>query len=442
MIRRVVRASLIAACALACAAPPPVTEPPPLRERAALADAWTRRRLDALVPALMRRADIDAWVLVAREYDEDPVLETMLPATWLSARRRTILVFHDPGGGAPVERLAVARYAVGDLFEGAWDKDAQPDQWARLAELLDARDPRRIALDVSPTFGHADGLSASQRDALLAALPERLRARVVGAEPLAVGWLETRLPEEIAFYETLCTRAHAILAEALSSAVIRPGITTTDDVAWWLRERVAGLRMTTWFHPSVSVQRAERGHAGSFADDPSARVIERGDLVHVDFGITDLGLNTDMQQHAYVLRAGEREAPAGLRAALAAGNRLQDVLMEEFATGRTGNEILAAALARARAEGLRPTIYTHPLGVHGHGAGPTIGLWDEQDGVPGAGDWPLHPDTCYSIELMVTVAVPEWGGRDVRIMLEEDAVFDGAVCRFLDGRQTELLLVE
>jgi len=440
---RVLSSCLLAVVPLACAAPS-AADPDgalPMRERAAIRDAWTRERLDTIVPALMRREGIDTWVLVAREYDEDPVVETMLPATWLSARRRTILVFHDSGGGAPIERFAVARYAVGEMFEGAWDKETQPDQWARLVELIEERDPRRIAIDVSPTFALADGLSASERDAFLEALPERLRGRVVSAEPLAIGWLETRLPEEIAAYEDLCARAHAIIAEGLSSDVITPGVTTTEDVEWWFRDRVRALRMTTWFHPTVSVQRPRDAHDGSFAEDPSDEVVERGDLVHVDFGIVDLGLHTDTQQHAYVLRPGETEAPAGLREALAKGNRLQDILMDAFATGRTGNEILADALARARDEGLRPTIYTHPVGLHGHGAGPTIGLWDKQDGVPGKGDYPLYPDTCHSIELMVTAAVPEWDGQDVRIMLEEDAVFDGETCRFLDGRQTDFLLI-
>ena len=443
VIRRIALVSLLVMCASACVAPT-AADPDgalPMKDRAALRDAWTRERLDSVVPSLMRREGIDLWVLVAREYDEDPVVQTMLPATWLSARRRTILVFHDRGDERPVERFAVARYAVGDLFESAWNKESQPDQWARLVELIVARDPARIGLNISPTFALADGLTASEHDAFLDALPAHLHGRIVGAEKLAIGWLETRLPAEVAFYEDLCARAHAIIAEGLSSAVITPGTTTTADVEWWFRDRIRELRMTTWFHPSVSVQRPSAGHDGSFADDPSATVIERGDLVHVDFGITDLALNTDTQQHAYVLRAGETEAPAGLRAALADGNRLQDILMDAFVTGRSGNEILSRALRQARDEGLRPTIYTHPLGLHGHGAGPTIGLWDQQGGVPGKGDYPLHPDTCHSIELMVTVAVPEWDGQDARIMLEEDAVFDGETCRFLDGRQEEFLLI-
>lgn len=414
----------------------------PMRERARLVDDWLEQRLDAVVPALMRREGIDLWVLVAREYDEDPVVETMLPATWLAARRRTVLLFHDRGPEQGVERLAVARYDVGRFFRKAWDVEAQPDQWAALAELVAARDPRRIAVNVSPDFALADGLSSSQHAALLAALGDELSARVVSAENLAIGWLETRIPAELEVYPQLGRIAHRIIAEGLSDRVVTPGVTTTEDVQWFYRERILELRLSTWFHPSVSVQRAEDGeHSGSFASKPEAEVIRRGDLVHVDFGITYLRLNTDTQQHAYVLRDGESAAPEGLRRGLALGNRMQDLLTGCFATGRSGNEILACALEAGAGEGLRPTVYTHPLGFHGHGAGPTIGLWDQQGGVPGKGDYPLHPMTAHSIELNVAVEIPEWGGADARIMLEEDAWFDGQRCRWIDGRQTELILI-
>jgi hypothetical protein len=212
-------------------------------------------------------------------------------------------------------------------------------------------------------------------------------------------------------------------------------VTTTEDVEWWIWEKFRALGQTTWFHPSISIQRP----AGSpYKDSP---VIHPGDLLHCDIGINYLRLNTDTQQHAYVLRPGETDAPPGLKAALAQGNRLQDILLGEMKEGLTGNQILAAALKRAKGEGLRPSIYTHPLGVHGHAAGPTIGLWDRQGGVPGAGDYPLYPDTVYAIELNVRAAVAEWNGQDVQIALEQDAAFTRSGAVFLDRRQTELHLI-
>ena len=411
----------------------------PLRERAAVEDRWLEERLDTVVPALMRREGVDLWIVAAREYNEDPVLETMLPATWRSARRRTVLVFHDDG--ERVERLAVARYDVGP-FPRAWDPAAQPDQWARVAEIVEARDPATIAVDRSETFALADGMTASELDGLLEALPARYRERVVGAEGLAIGWLETRTPAELAAYPTVVRLARSILHEGLSEAAITPGVTTTDDLAWWYRQRVLELGLEAWFHPGVSVQRADAAERDDdFSSRDAAAVIRPGDLVWVDFGIDYLGLHTDTQQMAYVLRPGETTAPVGLEAGLRAANRVQDLLTGQFATGRTGNDVLAAALEAARAQDLEATIYTHPIGLHGHGAGPTIGLWDQQGGVPGRGDYPLYPGTAHSIELNAVAAVPEWGGQRVRFMLEEDAVFDGETVTYLDGRQTELLLI-
>ncbi len=410
------------------------------REQAAVVDAWLERRMETVVPALMRREGIDCWIVAAREYNEDPVIRTLLPATWFAARRRTILVFFDRGDR--IERLAVARYAVGRSFEAAWDPEAQPDQWARLAELVRERDPKRIAVNTSTTFGHADGITHTEHEALLEALGPALAGRVASAERLAVGWLETRIPEEMAVYPQIVRIARTIIREGLSDRVIQPGVTTTDDVVWWYRDRIRELRLDTWFHPSVDVQRAEGLTRGDdFSSRPPASVIQPGDLLHVDFGITYLRLNTDTQQHAYVLKPGETDAPEGLKKALSVGNRLQDLLTREFAVGRTGNEILAGALAAAKAEGIRPSIYTHPIGFHGHAAGPAIGMWDNQGRVVGTGDFPLHANTAHSIELNATVSVPEWNGQDVRIMLEEDAFFDGSSVWYIDPRQERLYLV-
>lgn len=428
-----------------CVAPAPSqsVEPArvlPLRQRAELIDEWLRQRLDTLIPALMRREEIDLWILVAREYDEDPVVETMLPATWLRARRRTILVFNDLGEERGVERFSVSRYDVGGLFPAAWNPFEEPDQWKRLANLVAERDPDKIAVDRSPDFALADGLSSTEYERLRMALPERLRGRLVSGEKLAVGWLETRIEPELALYPSLCALAHRIIAEGF--ATIRPGVTTTEDLEWWYREDLAEQRLDTWFHPTVSVQRAaDEDSAVQFALRSGAETIQPGDLVHLDFGLTYLRLNTDTQQHAYVLREGESEPPPGLVQALAVGNRLQDVLTDSFQAGRTGNQILAAALERAQAEGIEATIYSHPLGFHGHGAGPAIGLWDQQGGVPGPGEHRLHPDTAYSIELAATVSVPEWGGAEVKIQLEEDAWFDGEKVRYFNGRQTTLHVI-
>jgi Xaa-Pro aminopeptidase len=411
-----------------------------LRTRAEAHDRLLVARLDALVPALMDRAGLDAWVVAGREHAEDPVLRTMLPATWLgAARRRTILLFLRNGGA--VHRMAIARYAVGDAFPAAWDPDVQPAQWQRVAELLVEADPARIGIDTSATFALADGLAASERDALLVALPAALRARVVGAEVAALGWLETRLPEERSSLAEACRISHGHLRRALSGEVIEPGRTTTADVEWWLRNAVDADAHGSWFQPICSVQRPGGAVRDSFAAAPGAAVIGPGDLVHVDFGIVMDGWCTDQQQHAYVLRPAERRAPAGILRAMEVANRLQDLLLVALTAGGTGNDVLRRTREAAAAEGIDGLVYTHPIGLHGHGAGATIGLWDQQDGVPGEGDYPVRQSTAWSIELQARVAAPEWDGQVVQIMLEEDAWLDEAGASFLDGRQEEPWLI-
>lgn len=413
------------------ALPPVLT----LRDRAKVVDAILSDRLETVVPKLMRDQGVDMWVLVAREYLEDPVVATMLDAESLRARRRTILVFFDPGGGKPVERLTVSRYGLGGLFRPVWNPEAQPDQWKALAELIATKDPKKIAVNTSSLSAFGDGITLSQHNEMVAALAPALRQRLVSGEGLSIGWLETRTPLEMKYYAGIVRLAHAVLAEGFSSRTIKPGVTTADDVVWFYRERLARLGVDTWFHPSVGITR--EGVKDLLEGDA---VIQKGDLLWCDFGITYLRLNTDTQHLAYVLKDGETQAPAGLRAGLAAANGVQDALTSSFAVGKTGNEILATARAKALAKGLKPSIYSHPLGYHGHGAGPAIGMWDNQDGVP-HGEFRVHPDTVWSIELSAFAPVPEWDGQEVQFRTEEDAFYDGRQVRFLDGRQTALTLV-
>jgi len=412
------------------------------RERARVVDEILEDRLDNLLPKLMEREGIDMWILISREYNEDPVMKTMLPSTWLNARRRTMMVFSKTEDGS-IEKLAIARYDVGRLLQGSWDIDVYPDQWEALLEVVKEYDPETIGINVSKDFALADGLVHTEYEELLSYLPETYGEKIVSAEELAIAWLETRSEKELQMYPMICRMGHAILQEGLSEKVIHPGVTSTDDVVWWLRNRVTELGLDTWFHPTVSIQRADPesfDHLRTFSKRPDKRVIQFGDLLHVDFGITYLRLNTDQQQHFYVLKPGEKEVPQYLKSAFETSNRLQDILTDSYTKGRTGNQILKDALDKAKAEGIVASIYTHPIGFHGHAAGPTIGLWDSQGGVPGRGDYPLYPNTAYSIELNSSTEVLEWN-KIIRIMLEEDGVFDGERFYYLDGRQREIMTV-
>lgn len=407
----------------------------PPRERADLENRILAQRLDTIIPQIMREEGIDMWLLVAREYFEEPVVATMLDAENMHARRRTILVFHDPGNGQPIERLTVSRYGLGGLFAPTWNPDEQPDQWQAVADLIAARDPAKIAINSSDLYQFADGMTLSQYDRFMVKLPPALQTRVVSGENLAIRWLETRTPAEMELYPTVVRMAHSVIGEAFSRKVITPGVTTAEQVQWWYRDRLMALGLTPWFHPSVAIQR--HGATGMLEGD---EVIRPGDLLWTDFGITYLRLNTDTQHLAYVLKPGETDAPAGLRAGLANSNRVQDFLTRAFKVGISGNDALAQARADSIAAGLDPSIYTHPIGHHGHGAGPSIGFWDNQNPDPRGGG-PIRANTAWSIELTSYAAVPEWGGQRVDFRTEEDAYFDGETVRYIDGRQTKITLI-
>jgi Xaa-Pro aminopeptidase len=403
-----------------------------LREQAAERQAWLQARLERVLPRLMREQGVGMWIVPVREYNEDPVFSSLVSPTTMAARRRTVYAFCARGDS--VERVAIGGTSQGGLYRVVRDPDAPvgtagttrraaepfgPDQWRLVGPVVEACDPRTIAVNVSQTHAFSDGLTVGEWEGLQGAIPERFRDRVVRRELLPLHLIEERLPEQLPRYVQMQRVAHDIIATAFSERVITPGTTRTDDVVWWMRQRVNDLGLGSWFQPSVAVQRA-----GVEMADSANPVIRRGDVLHCDFGITALGLNTDTQHMGYVLRPGETDAPAGLRTALARGNRLQDLLLEEMRPGRTGNEVLAATRARMRAEGIDGTVYTHPIGAHGHGAGPLIGLWDRQEGVPGRGDVALRPGTWFSIELQATTPVAEWNGQAVRMGLEEEARLD------------------
>jgi len=415
------------------------------KERATVIDEILDDRFNNLLPELMDAAGLDMWLVISREYNEDPVIKTMLPATWLNARRRTILMFYRNKEKNTIEKLAVARYNVGKNIESAWDKEKEPDQWKRLMQLISERNPDKIGLNFSTDHNIADGLVKTDYEEFMEHLPKKYTAKVVSAEQLAVRWIETRTEREMVIYDQLVDITHDIIAEAFSEKVITPGVTTTSDVVWWMRQKVTDLGLDTWFHPTVDVQRSKVAGAGtlySFSERPEDMVILPGDLVHCDFGITYLRLNTDCQELAYVLKPEETSAPDFLVNGLKEGNKLQDFLTTNMKKGISGNDILAKSLSEAKAAGLKPSIYTHPLGTYGHSAGTTIGMWDSQGGVmrDDGENYTLNPNTVYAIELNTTVNIPEWN-RDIRIMLEEAGFYGENGFRYVNGRQTELLLI-
>jgi hypothetical protein len=380
--------------------------------------------------------------------------------TTFAARRRTIYVFHDRCAQTPapanckVDRIALGGTSQGGVFEavrstqvaagpagGNVARNAElwgDEQWQVLRKLVDDRKPKAIAIDVSTVFAFSDGLSSGEFDGMKKALGPEWAGKFRSVDGLSLDLIATRLPEEEAVFKRMTDVVWSIIDTAFSSVVITPGVTRTEDVVWWMRQRVNDLGLGTWFQPSVEVQRMGVSDEQLGANP----VIQRGDVLHCDFGIVAHRLNTDTQHMGYVLRAGETDVPAGLKKALENSNKLQDIVMSEIRPGRSGNEILRASRDAMKAAGIDGTVYTHPIGMHGHGAGPLIGLWDYQDGVPGRGDAKVIPSMWFSIELQATSPVAEWNGQAVRSAQEEDAIVgaDGKI-RWASQRQTKYWLV-
>ncbi|MEE4172721.1 MAG: M24 family metallopeptidase [Xanthomonadales bacterium] len=412
----------------------------PWRARPDVENRILEDRLETLLPKLMEETDIDLWLVMAREYAEDPVYFTLVPQPTFAARRTTMLLFHRGPDG--FKRLSVNRYPLGEPFETAWAGGNLDEQWQALAALIEELDPQRIGINVSRDWPVADGLTRGLHERLLEVLSPSLVERLVPAEDLVVRWVETRTPEEVTLYTHAVALARQVIAEAFSSRVITPGATHTDDVAWYIRERFAELNLPVWFQPYVNLQRP--GEACE-ADTPfcgTAGVIQAGDVLHTDVGICYLKLCTDTQEMGYVPRAGESSVPEGLVAALAVGNQWQDDLTDAFETGRSGNDILAGSLRASARRDVIASTYTHPIGFYGHAPGPTIGMWDNQGETPIRGDWPLYPMTAYAIEGNIKAPVPEWDDQYVQIKLEQSALYDGERVIYLAGRQTEWHLVQ
>ena len=388
----------------------------------------------------MSKNGIDMWIIITREYNEDPIIKTLLPPTWLNARRRTILVFSFDESTKKTESVAISRYNFGKNIKSIWDKEKNPNQMLALKDYIDKVNPKKIGLNYSENFALIDGISKSDYEMFYSSISNDIKQRIVSAENLGIQWIETRTKLEKEIYKDLVSITQNIINEAFSNKVIKPGKTTTDDVVWWMREKVLELKLKTWFHPTVDVQRNEQSDLYAFDGKSKYDIIQPGDLVHCDFGISYLTLNTDCQQIAYVLKSDEKEAPEFLTKALKDANKLQDILTSEFELDKTGNEILLNSLKIAKENGLDPQIYTHPLGTFGHSAGTTIGMWDSQGGVPIKGDVLMKYNTVYAIELNNKSFIKDWN-KEVRIMLEEAGLFEENGFKYINGRQEEIILI-
>ncbi|MEO1135636.1 MAG: M24 family metallopeptidase [Pseudomonadota bacterium] len=405
------------------------------RDRPAVENAMVDDRLKNLLPQLMDETGIDMWLVINREYAEDPIYFTLVPQPTFAARRTTMLVFHRHEDG--LDKLTVSRYPLGDPYAPAWEGGDLDEQWAALGELIVEKNPQKIGVNVSRHWPIADGLTHALHERLEEVLPEDFKPRLTSAENLVIRWSETRSMLEMESYGHIVGLARMVIAEAFSSRVITPGVTTTDDVSWYIRQRFEDLNLDPWFMPYANIQRPGLACEEEQPFCGEEGVIRRGDVVHTDVGICYLKLCTDTQEMGYVARTGDADIPRGLKSALKTGNRWQDYLTSSYEVGQTGNEVLAATREKCRRSNLICSTYTHPIGFVGHASGPTIGMWDNQGDTPVQGDWLVYANTCYAIEGNVKTPVAEWDGQLVQIKLEQSACFDGETVHYLAGRQTQ-----
>ncbi len=398
-----------------------------VKEQYDLQERILGERLNDLMPRLMQECGVEMWVVLSREYDEDPLFSTLVPPLVKNAGRTTCLVFCLDADGR-YEALNVSR--PNPRLEAFYTQAMQrgDDVFQALNHLIAAKKPSRVHVDVSNECPMADGLSKNLYDRLVTATNGGVR--FVSAEDIAIRWIETRTPLELELYPRIYKLMMDIVDEVFSADCITPGVTTTTDVEWGIAQRVNALGLPCWFSPDVDLQRRGGADFRMFGE-----VIRPGDIVHCDVGLACLGLHTDTQRNVYIGLPGEEEIPVGILEAFRTGCRFQDIVRGHFVAGRTGNEILRLSLAQAEDEGIRAMSYCHPIGTFGHSAGPCVGLFDNQRFVPGHGEAVLHDDTCHALELNITRAVPEWDGQDVCMMLEETIAFTGGETRFMDDKR-------
>lgn len=396
-----------------------------LKEQYTQMDAWLSERIHHVLPGLMEECGVNLWVVICSEYNEDPVFKTLTPARMQTASRISCLMFSQTEEkGFRALSMCRPNGMLLAVYEQGYDPKVE-DQWAGIHHVLKEHAGGTIAVNVSSLSGMADGLSKRLYDRLAEAGVALTEDNV-----LATRWLETRTDAELSVYPAIYKIAMDIQAEAYSRDVITPGVTTTTDVEWYILQRINDLGMSAWFSPDVDVQRP--GSDGRLFDE----VIREGDLIHTDMGITYLGLNTDSQRLGYILKAGETEVPEGLMNGFRRGNRFQDIVRENMVEDCIGDEIFTKSVEQARAEGIRPMLYTHPIGFYGHGAGPLFGLYDNQGPVPPRGELPLKDRTCYALELNVLEYVPEWK-QDVWFYMEETVAFSDGETWFMDPQGRE-----
>ena len=368
-----------------------------LKEQYAIKDQCLKERLEIILPQVMEDADVDMWIVASKEYHEDPTFKAMVPAEYLTARRITMFAFSKEADGIHRYSLSMPDKSVAKFYESKW-QFGKEDQMVALKRLIEEKDPKRIALNMSKEFAVCDGFSIGLYQMFKESLGEDIMNKMVNDDLLAMKFMEIRTPTELKLMPEVMSVAHDIMERMYTTDVIKPGITTTDDLEWFMKDEVNKLGLTYWFEPTMDLQR-KNGEESRY----DSCVIQKGDLLHCDFGIYYMNMCTDTQRLGYVAKDDEDTMPQYLLDGMKVGNRFQDIVRENMIVGRTGNEVFEAAMKQAKEEGIQAMLYSHPCNMYGHGPGPTIGLFSNQNAIPVKGDVKLSNNTVYALELNVKV---------------------------------------
>lgn len=368
-----------------------------LKEQYALKDQCLKERLEIILPQVMEDADVDMWIVASKEYHEDPTFKAMVPAEYLTARRITMFAFSKEADGIHRYSLSMPDKSVAKFYESKW-QFGKEDQMVALKRLIEEKDPKRIALNMSKEFAVCDGFSIGLYQMFKESLGEDIMNKMVNDDLLAMKFMEIRTPTELKLMPEVMSVAHDIMERMYTTDVIKPGITTTNDLEWFMKEEVNKLGLSYWFEPTMDLQR-KNGDESRY----DSCVIQKGDLLHCDFGIYYMNMCTDTQRLGYVAKDDEDTMPQSLLDGMKVGNRFQDIVRENMIVGRTGNEVFEAAMKQAKEEGIQAMLYSHPCNMYGHGPGPTIGLFSNQNAIPVKGDVKLSNNTVYALELNVKV---------------------------------------
>ena len=415
---------------------------PTWSEQIRIREGWLEKR-HAMLLDMMRRHDVQMFVVVNEEFHDDPLTQYIAPPRPYTGNR-DVFVFVDTGGTS-LRRVAVTGYSEDNLKRWFESPDEPRPLRVVLPELVATHDPKRIALNTGGSRGHTRTLTHDSYLELERVLGREHSKRIVSAADLVEEYLDTRTPEEMEHYRALVHLTEVLARRALSNEAIVPGKTTVGDVRNWLYDAMWAAGVRTWFQPDLRVQRqggAKPTSRGFLAVAPESTVIRRGDVVHLDFGITAMGFDTDWQKMAYVLREGERDVPEGLKAAMRNTNVLQDVLMKTYSRpGALVSDVYDSTMAEMKRRGITAQIYSHPIGNMGHGLGAAIDFRAAQRPELGAEGKRLRKGSYISIELNTRTPVPEWGGQDVFVMMEDDAHLTDEGWVFFRPRQESWYLI-